>query len=96
MQKRPRYPKNCWNPVWAGFKVEQARIKGDIWQSKVFRTRKSLEHEDIVLAKFGTTVDKGMAMGKQKSRKIFRERMMTSSRWRKWRASRATQTMQIY
>jgi hypothetical protein len=30
----------------AGFKAEQARIKGDIWQSKVFRTRESLK--DIV------------------------------------------------
>jgi hypothetical protein len=31
----------------AGFKAEQARSKGDIWQSKVFRSRVFLEDKDM-------------------------------------------------
>jgi hypothetical protein len=50
----------------ASFKVKQARSKGDVWQSKVLRTRESLEDEDIVLVKLGAIVGKGMAIRKQK------------------------------
>jgi hypothetical protein len=52
----------------AGVKAEQSRIKGDIVRSRVFRTRESLEDEDIVLVKLGATVDKGMAMREAKTK----------------------------
>ena len=54
--------------LWAGVKAKQSRIKGDIVRSRVFRTRESLEDEDIVLVKLGATVDKGMAMREAKTK----------------------------